>query len=204
MTKYRFYYFNGRGRGELARLLFAVGGQEFEDLRFSSEDWPKYKPETPYGQAPALSVDGVVYAQSIAINAFLAREFGFYGNDSLEILKIDEIVQLWSDFVNPAVDFLFHTDDEKAKEAGLKKVREELAPKILKFLEGILEKNGTGYFVGNRITLVDLMIFEATNGGMLAKFLDLSSYPLLQKNVKVVGANEKVASYIATRPETPW
>ncbi|KAK6973736.1 glutathione S-transferase 4-like isoform X1 [Biomphalaria glabrata] len=203
-AKLRLLYFDGRGRAEVARIILAAAGKEYEDVRFSFEEWPKYKPETPYGQAPALSVDGVVYAQSIAINEFLAREFGFHGKDNLETFKIEEIIHLWDDFVTPTVDVLFHTDDEKAKEAGIKKIKEESVPRILNFLEGILAKNGTGYFVGDRLTLIDIIVFEGVNGGITSQFLDVSKYPLIQKNFELVRSNEKIASYMASRKDTPW
>uniref|UniRef100_A0A182YTN2 Glutathione transferase n=1 Tax=Biomphalaria glabrata TaxID=6526 RepID=A0A182YTN2_BIOGL len=203
-AKLKLYYFNGRGRAEVARIILAAAGKEYEDLRFSGQEWPKYKPETPYGQVPALSVDGVVYAQSVAINAFLAREFGFHGKNNLETFKIEEIVHLWEDFSNPAIDVLFHTDDKTAKEAGIKKTKEELAPRLLNFLEGILAKNGTGYFVGDRLTLIDFIVFDALNGGTLSQFFDVSNFPLIQKNVGLVKSNQRIASYIASRKETQW
>ena len=28
-----------------------------QDMRFSFQDWPKYKPNMPFGQAPVLEVD---------------------------------------------------------------------------------------------------------------------------------------------------
>ena len=33
MPQYKLTYFNARGRGEVARILFAVTGQEYEDKR---------------------------------------------------------------------------------------------------------------------------------------------------------------------------
>ena len=44
MPSYKLSYFNGRGRGECSRLLFAAAGQKFEDVRLQFEDWPKVKP----------------------------------------------------------------------------------------------------------------------------------------------------------------
>lgn len=44
MTKYVFHYFDGKGLGEACRLLMAYGGQEFEDRRYTKEDWPAVKP----------------------------------------------------------------------------------------------------------------------------------------------------------------
>ena len=39
MTKYVYHYFNVRGRGELARLVFAAGGVEYNDNRVPNEAW---------------------------------------------------------------------------------------------------------------------------------------------------------------------
>ena len=41
--KLKLTYFNGRGRGELARLILAHGGREFEDCRIEQSDWPAMK-----------------------------------------------------------------------------------------------------------------------------------------------------------------
>ena len=43
MSSYKLTYFNGRGRGEIARMLFAAAGKEFEDVRIEFPDWPKLK-----------------------------------------------------------------------------------------------------------------------------------------------------------------
>ena len=44
MVKYTLIYFNGRGRAEVSRLLFALADVEYEDERIVSENWPKMKP----------------------------------------------------------------------------------------------------------------------------------------------------------------
>ena len=37
-------YFDGRGRGEIIRIILTYGGVEFEDKRVSFEEWPQVKP----------------------------------------------------------------------------------------------------------------------------------------------------------------
>ena len=43
MGKLKLIYFNGRGRGEPARLILAQAGVEYEDERIEFEDWPALK-----------------------------------------------------------------------------------------------------------------------------------------------------------------
>ena len=43
MPSYKLCYFIGRGLAEMARLLFAEAGVDYEDCRFTRDDWPKHK-----------------------------------------------------------------------------------------------------------------------------------------------------------------
>jgi hypothetical protein len=88
MVHYKLIYFNFRGLAEPSRYIFAVAGQEYEDFRFEREDWPKHKPNTPFGQSPVLEVsDGshtTQIAQSAAIARYLANKFGLAGKNDIE------------------------------------------------------------------------------------------------------------------------
>jgi hypothetical protein len=44
MPAYKLIYFEGKGYGEPIRLALTVAGQEFEDVRYSREEWEKVKP----------------------------------------------------------------------------------------------------------------------------------------------------------------
>jgi len=44
MTQYKLTYFNLRARGEIARLIFAAAGVQFEDNRVEFSQWPELKP----------------------------------------------------------------------------------------------------------------------------------------------------------------
>ena len=41
MSEYKLHYFNIRGLAELARLVFAAAGQEYQDIRYSSPSSPE-------------------------------------------------------------------------------------------------------------------------------------------------------------------
>ncbi|KAI1721905.1 glutathione S-transferase 1 [Ditylenchus destructor] len=78
-NKYKLYYFDFRGRGELVRLLLHYVGEPFEDFRVPRADWiPVYKKKTPYGHIPVLEVKetGQSLAESYAICRYIARKHG--------------------------------------------------------------------------------------------------------------------------------
>lgn len=90
MPSYKLNYFNGRGRGEIIRLIFAAADAKYEDNRVRFEDWEALKPTTPLGQIPVLEVDGKTQIpQSIAIARFVARELNLAGRNNLEQVRVN-------------------------------------------------------------------------------------------------------------------
>jgi len=73
MSTYKLYYFNVRGRAEIARLIFSAAGEKFEDIRYERNEWSSHKSEMPLGQMPVLEVDEVKLPQSMTIARFLAK-----------------------------------------------------------------------------------------------------------------------------------
>ena len=90
MSSYTLNYFNGRGRAELTRLIFAAAGAKFTDKRIEFADWPALKEKSPLGQMPYLEVDDHKLPQSIAIARFIAREHGLAGSTNLK-----QVIYLW-------------------------------------------------------------------------------------------------------------
>ena len=43
MPTYKLMYFHSRGLAEVTRYLFAAAGVEYEDVRFTGEEWEKTK-----------------------------------------------------------------------------------------------------------------------------------------------------------------
>ncbi|KAK6042592.1 glutathione S-transferase protein [Cooperia oncophora] len=107
MVQYRLLYFDGRGRAEVARQLFALANQDYVDVRISHEDWPKHKPDMPFGQVPALDVDGKILPQSFAINRYLARQFGYAGKNAFEEAMVDAFADQYGDFYKEATPYLY-------------------------------------------------------------------------------------------------
>ncbi|XP_072165685.1 glutathione S-transferase 1-like [Diadema setosum] len=211
MATYKLYYFDARSRGEPARMLFALKGQKYEDIRFKygGEEWPKMKNDKsrfPFGQVPTLAVDGTVIPQSRAIYRYLARKFGYYGNNAEEDRDIDVLCEIATDIENEIAP-LFDEEDAEKREAALIKSRDTNLNKFFEFLSDHIQKSDGIYLIGNRITLADLVVFN-----ILDFFLDsvlvakgyLDSYPVLLKYCKSIMDESQLTPYIKSRPYTMY
>ncbi|KAK0050283.1 glutathione S-transferase 6, partial [Biomphalaria pfeifferi] len=103
-------YFDFRARAEVSRLLLAAGGREHEDVRISESQWSEEKKKMPFGQVPVLQIGHRVFAQSVAIETYLARKLGLYGQTNIDGLMIDQVVQLNQEFRAKAITAIKEQD----------------------------------------------------------------------------------------------
>ncbi|CAF0804862.1 unnamed protein product [Rotaria sordida] len=205
MSTYKLYYFSGRGRAEVSRLIFAAAGQKYEDIRYERDQWPSHKSEMPLGQMPVLEVDGTKLPQSLSIARFLAKQFQLAGKDNLEQAKVDAVVDTTSDLVSKYMPVHFEQDPKKKEELILKFLTEEL-PKHLQNLEtlGKLYGNGGPFFVGNHLTWADLFFYEMGGNMLQVDANCLDNLPWLKKNRTEVEKQPKIAEYLKNRPQTQF
>ena len=114
MPTYKVYYTDARGKAELIRWIFVQADVQFEDVRFTNEEWVAFKPKTPYGMLPMLEVDGKLYGGSGPIARYVAEEYGLAGSTPLENLEIASIYDVTADIVTKLVP-IFHEKDETRK-----------------------------------------------------------------------------------------
>ncbi|XP_076810233.1 glutathione S-transferase 1-like [Clavelina lepadiformis] len=201
MPTYKLCYFNARGLGEMLRLLFVQADVEYEDVRYSSEEWPKYKPTMLFGQMPVLFVDGEQIAHSRAALRYLAREFKLDGGNSLNAAKVD----MWTEAMIEAIMKLPFYEQDEAKKAELTAVafKDHIHPKLTKFEEAVNAKCGT-YLFGNDISAADIMVFAifdlVNRRNPDEKILD--KHPTLAKVVAAVQEQPRIAKWLKERPET--
>jgi glutathione S-transferase len=206
MVHYKLTYFNGRGRAEIVRLIFAVAGVEYEDVRLDKEKWPALKPSTPFGQVPIIEFEGKTFCQSNAIGRYLARKFNVAGKTDVEQLEADMIVDCMEDGLKPFIT-LFGEKDEARKAELKKKYAEEQLPVSFAGLESILKSNkgGDGFFVGDSLTWADLAFLMFVSWSkMSGNETLLDNYPKLKALEKRVESVPKVAAWIAKRPVTEF
>jgi len=203
MVKYTLVYFNAKGRAELARLLFAQAGVEYEDKRIQREDWASLKSSVPTGQMPYMEVDGLKLCQSMAIARHLAREFSLYGANNLEAAKIDMILDTLTDMVDAGVRVRF------SEEAQKEKLKESLKEKVkitFKVLSDALKESGSGFLIGSTVTVADLSAYC-----YISMFLNnpemeeaVKRCAGLQELIDKVADLPNIKAWIAKRPETEF
>ena len=205
MSTYKLHYFNGRGRAEVSRLIFAAAGQKFEDTRFEREQWPALKSQMPLGQVPVLEVDGTKIPQSTSIARFLAKQFHLAGKDKLEEAKVDAVADTISDLINAFVPTRREQDPTKQQEL-IDKFRTEQLPKHLQNLDalGRLYGNGGPFFVGNNLTWADLFFYDVSESMLQLDGNCLDKYAWLKQNRAEVEKNSKITEYLKNRPKTAF
>ncbi|KAK7093966.1 glutathione S-transferase-like [Littorina saxatilis] len=202
MSGIKLTYFDGRGRGEISRLLLTAAGQKFEDVRITFDQWPALKAKSKFNVLPNLQYNGKTYGQSMAIAQFLAREFGMYGKDNEEALRVDEAVHILTDVRTTMMKIMFEKDAAKKEElvTGAK----ESIPKALKFLDELAVANGKkGFIAGSKLSIADLLLLDSLDTAKkVIPEISLNGLPELQKVMRSVEATPSIKSYLAKRPVT--
>ncbi|XP_053619370.1 glutathione S-transferase 2-like [Plodia interpunctella] len=200
MPKVEFYYFQAKALGEGARMLLAYGGQEFKDIRIPDNDWPQFKPKTPYGMMPYMIIDGKIYTQCTAMCRYLGRKYGLSGADIEEDFEIDQIVELIQDIRAKGT----HVRNEENPEVKAKRHAEytkDQYPLLLKKLDDGI-RNNNGYLVAGKLTWADFFfagIYDFLKGIMEAPQLD-EKYPSFKKLQQTVVNLPGVKEYVAKAP----
>lgn len=204
MPKYTYTYFPVKALGEAPRLLMVYGGQDFEDVRVSPENWPELKPKTPFGQMPLIQIDGKVYAQSNAISRYLGRKYGVNGATPEQDLEIDQVVDFINDIRAKAAT-VHYEQDEAAKAKRHAEFTKDVYPALLNKFSDIIAKNN-GHVALGKLTWGDF-IFAGMFDYLKAMLQDPQlekKYPNFKKVVDNVENLPKVKEYVAKRPQTPF
>ncbi|KAF9933778.1 Glutathione S-transferase S1 [Mortierella alpina] len=157
-SQFEVRYFALHGLGNITRVLLASSGAKFTN--FNPEDWPAVKPEAPFGVMPLLketTSDGKVIqiAESDAIERYLSKKFGYYGDDIFEETLVNTFVANDNDVLGKIFGYLMIKDAEQKAEAK-EKVFTGAVANWIKNHELHLKNNGSnGHYVGNKHTLAD-------------------------------------------------
>ena len=199
------YYFNGRGRAELTRLLFAEAKIAFDDVRIEGKDWPALKGGAPFGQMPYLKVGNVLIAQSNAMQRYAARQGKLYGATELEAAQIDMIAEGVTEAVTPFATAIFGKD-EAEKKAKIEEYFKDAFPKYAAFLTALLKANngGASWFVGATCTYADIAVYSALGWVRSVNAEPFKAFPELSALIDRVEARPNIAAWVKARPVTAF
>ncbi|CAL2033547.1 unnamed protein product [Caenorhabditis brenneri] len=206
MVHYKLIYFPLRARGEIARQIFAYAGKDYEEKSVTFEQWPALKNTTPFGQLPVLEVDGKPLGQSYAIARYLAQEFGIAGKNDIEKAEVDAIADQFKDYLNEVVPYLTVAAGFKPGDANQLRT-DVFVPNFKKhfaFFESILASNPSGFFVGNSLTWVDLLISQHISEVLEKDLKVVEEFKKVQAHRKKIQSIDSIKNWIARRPEYPF
>lgn len=214
MPSYTLYYFNGRGRAEICRLLFAAAAVQHTDKRIEHNEWDQWKSKMPTASLPMLEVDSKQqFPQSMSIARYLAREFGFHAKTNVDMARVEYITDCLYEILDDYMKMYHEKNGKLSAQSGQKfgdkesKVNEltqryqETCRRILPFLEKTLEIQNIGchFFMGDQLMLCDMMCYAALENPVLENPSLLSSYPRLQALRNCVASHPKLATYLKKR-----
>ena len=170
-------YFDLRGAAETARLILALGDEEYTDLRYEiapgTMNAPEFKAskesgalDANLGRAPLLLVDGKPVGQSKAIERYLAKKCNLMGDSDVDAAQIDCIAEHCRDVKDAQAKKGFSafardkSDEEKAE--ARKEWFETDMPVMLEKVEKAVKLTSAkdGYAFGDKNSYADIAIFS--------------------------------------------
>jgi glutathione S-transferase len=188
-------------------------------------DWPAVKASMPLGQMPLLEIeeaggDKLAVPQSLAILRYLGKLGGLYPSDPFEAIQVDTMIDTITEMSLPiemtvqgSVKWMIG-DEPWTKEQVLE-IRKRIStdaknglPFKLSFFEKKLDSNGTGWLVGDKVTIADLLLHRIAtwlSSGMLDGFSTdvLDGYSLVKAHGDKIEAIPEVISWRKSHP-TPY
>ena len=208
-------YFNARGLAETSRLILAIVGENYQDLRypltidktktpmFSKPEFDLDKKmrvlERSFNKLPFLKVGEDVIFQSKAIERYLAKTYNLMGSSLVEEALIDGLCEVIRDYKTE-----YQQVKKEKNEESLKKWFSETLPEKVSLLE--LNINMI-HAVGGRVSLADIVMFE-----FFTQYFDdvvsinnvLNGTEKVRSIVSNIGENKKIIKWLETRPMTDF
>jgi len=181
-------------RAEVLRVSLFISNIPFEDVRISREEFINmiktgYLPngkKVPFHQLPVIEVDGEIIGQTGAIARYCGKISNLYSNDNINSAKIDQIIDAATDITNLVSPTIREKDEQKKVEDRLL-LKNKLLPRWFRYLENILSKSTSDWFVENKMTIADIAMWRLL-GWLISGIIDgipttiVDSYPKL-KNI---------------------
>lgn len=204
------HYFDIRGRAEAVRLLLEQANVPYNQTDFTRETWPEAKKAGmqaglyTYGQVPAMvASSGMRMVQQQAILHYAGRATGM-DCDCEDLHYCEVLAQGVEDTGSKLSKIVYDSSfSVEMRDQYLK----ETAPLWLGHFEKLapsISSQQTGYFVTNRLTWVDFLIFDLLDKNVEFARLDmgrppmavLDKFPKLSSYYNRMKALPRIAAYL--------
>jgi glutathione S-transferase len=220
---YELYYWPGiQGRGEFVRLTLEEAGADYIDAARESEgvavmmrmmDHADHPPFAP----PFLKDGDTIIGQTAAILLYLGARHDLAPKDPAGGLWTHQIQLTITDFIaeahdthHPVAVSLYYEDQRAEALKRSAEFRKNRIPKFLDWFETILARNPSGdaHLVGDRLTYVDLSLFQMVEGlsyafpkAMRRVLKDMPRVAALHKSV---AQRPRIRAYLASPRRIPF
>lgn len=202
----RLTYWNKRGRGEQVRLLLNELEEPYEDVHVAKGDEFRALQDRgpsvlPFGSIPLLEDGDFRLVQGPVILGYLARKHDMLPDDLKTQARADAIA-LGAEDLRMQYFQLFGPEAE-AKQRSFLEGR--WSQRWLPRLDELLETEGSGFFVGKRISHGDIAMWDALDAMTTwVEGATLEEHAHLKKFYEHIKARPPIAKYLASdrRPQS--
>jgi glutathione S-transferase len=195
-------YFAIRGRAEIVRVMLEELGVEYDERRVSVEEWPTVKQTLMFGQMPTYREGDVLIDQSHAIYRYLARKHNLYGDNEHERIRCDIVEEAFVDAQNNIGGFCWRPDFTQQRANYEATQLPALMGKLQTLLD--LNRNGTGWWVGDRLSYVDFLAWHFLEYVRALSPANLDRFERLKAAKLRLETRPRIAAYLKSerRPAT--
>lgn len=223
-------YWGIRGLAQPIRFLLVCADVPFSEVRLGvlqdgtllaedkeDEDWERVRSTLvmPFPNLPYLidtsRASPVRLSQSNAILRYLARRFDYYGDGETDRVEIDVLQDEAYDFRNEIIETAYTLGEGYT--AVYENFSSNTLPRYLDSFEAYLGgRENQSFFVGNRLSLVDFVLYELFWQMTLMVPISIteSSRPALFAFIKAFEKMPRIASYLQSENyiehpiNSPW
>lgn len=210
-------YWGVRALAQFNRNLLVYKGVEFEDKQykfgsapdFDRSDWlkEKFNLGLPFPNLPYYIDGDVKLTQSLAILRYLGRKHDLAARNEQENMELDVLEQQARDL---SMGLLYSTAPNPNHQEARKKYEDNLVNVLKPWAEHL---QGRKWALGDRLTYVDFLLYEALDWNHEFKPDAFKGYPVLLEylkkfeelpNLKEYFASSKYSKYPILGPHRKW